>query len=100
MTDEEELDDDAPPSADPVRSYLRKIATVPLLTREQEVALAKQLEAGGLRVRDAVSRDAASVSELVELGRRLSSGEITVRDVIAAPDDDGDPQEDRARVIR
>ena len=99
MTDDSELDA-ASPSADPVRTYLRKIATVPLLTREQEVALAKQLEAGGLRVLDAVSGDAASVTELVELGRRLRSGEIAVAEVIAAPDADDDPDEDRTRVIR
>ena len=38
---------DAPDlSADPIAMYLRDVSAVPLLTREGEVALAKQIEAG------------------------------------------------------
>lgn len=99
MTDEEGPEV-APSSVDPVRSYLRKIATVPLLTREQEVALAKQLEEGGLRILTALSRDAASVSELVELGRLLRTGDVSVGDVIAELDEEADPQAECARVIQ
>jgi len=103
VNDEEETESAPSSSSDPVRSYLRKIATVPLLTREQEVALAKQLEEGGLRILSAVLRDAASVAELVELGRKLKRGEILVRDVVAELDeasDEGDERREAARVIR
>src|SRR5215210_4048162 len=36
-------------SSDPVRLYLRQMGTVPLLTREQEVAIAKRIEAARSR---------------------------------------------------
>ena len=41
---------------DPVRMYLREMGTVPLLTREEEVEIAKRIERGQLRVAKAISR--------------------------------------------
>src|SRR6201994_5210969 len=41
---------------DPVRMYLREMGTVPLLTREGEVEIAKRIERGQLRVMKAISR--------------------------------------------
>jgi RNA polymerase primary sigma factor len=41
---------------DPVRIYLRKMGTVPLLTRQGEVDIAKRIERGELRVLKALSR--------------------------------------------
>jgi len=41
---------------DPVRMYLREMGTVPLLTREGEVEIAKRIERGQLRVLKALSR--------------------------------------------
>ena len=43
---------------DPVRMYLREMGTVPLLTREGEVEIAKRIERGQLRVMKAISRSA------------------------------------------
>jgi len=84
---------------DPVRAYLRTIAAVPLLTREQEIALAKQIEDGGRRLLAAVLRDATSVAELVALGGRLARGELRVRDVVELDDDDADEARETARVV-
>ena len=44
---------------DPVRMYLREMGTVPLLTREGEIELAKRIERGQTAVRKALSRSAA-----------------------------------------
>ena len=43
---------------DPVRVYLREMGSVPLLTREGEVNLARRMERGKLRMQKAVSRSA------------------------------------------
>lgn len=41
---------------DPVRMYLREMGSVPLLTREGEIELAKRIERGQAAVRKAISR--------------------------------------------
>jgi RNA polymerase primary sigma factor len=41
---------------DLVRVYLREMGTVPLLTREREVDLARRMERGKLRMQKAISR--------------------------------------------
>jgi len=41
-------------TADPVRMYLQEMGGVPLLTREEEVAIAKEIESGEREVREAV----------------------------------------------
>src|ERR1041384_7353911 len=40
---------------DPVRLYLREMGVVPLLTREGEVAIAKRIERGKIRMQKAIS---------------------------------------------
>ena len=60
-TTEEGVDLDLTPGAldkanDPVRMYLREMGTVPLLTREGEVEIAKRIERGHLMVLKALSR--------------------------------------------
>ena len=59
---EEDADDSAAP-VDPVRMYLRKMGLVALLTREQEVAIAKRVEEGERRILGAVLGNTASVAE-------------------------------------
>src|SRR6202521_3070510 len=49
---------------DPVRMYLREMGTVPLLTREGEVEIAKRIERGQLRVLKALSRSPIVINEL------------------------------------
>src|SRR5271155_5098083 len=52
----------------PVRMYLREMGTVPLLTREGEVEIAKRIERGQLRVMKAISRSPIVIREIVALG--------------------------------
>src|ERR1700760_4721523 len=58
---------------DPVRVYLREMGSVPLLTREGEVTLARKMERGKLRMQKAISRSPliqSLVAEFAELIRR------------------------------
>ena len=73
---------------DPVRMYLREMGTVPLLTREGEVAIAKRIEQGKLSVIRTVSRTAATARVVVTLGEQLRRGERTVRELVIFRDDE------------
>ena len=53
---------------DPVRMYLREMGTVPLLTREGEVEIAKRIERGQNRVLKALSRSPIVIRELLAMG--------------------------------
>jgi RNA polymerase primary sigma factor len=67
---------------DPVRMYLREMGTVPLLTREGEVEIAKRIERGQLRVMKALSRSSIVIREIVGLGEDLKRGVRNVKEVV------------------
>src|SRR5262245_492152 len=67
---------------DPVRMYLREMGTVPLLTREGEVEIAKRIERGKKAVLRVIARTPMAANEVVRLGEALGAGEISVRDVV------------------
>ena len=68
-------------TADPVRMYLQEMGGVPLLTREEEVAIAKEIEAGEREVREAVFSLDLAVTYVLNLGDRLKRQEIDARHV-------------------
>ncbi|GAA0935445.1 hypothetical protein GCM10009560_43530 [Nonomuraea longicatena] len=57
------LDDSAPGTGDSVKAYLKEIGRVPLLTAEQEIELAKRIEAG-LFARERLDTEPAMAAEL------------------------------------
>ncbi len=67
---------------DPVRMYLREMGTVPLLTREGEVEIAKRIERGQLRVLKAISRSPIVIREILALGEDLKRGVRNVKEVV------------------
>ncbi|HEX8708898.1 MAG TPA: sigma-70 family RNA polymerase sigma factor, partial [Pyrinomonadaceae bacterium] len=73
-------------TADPVRLYLRQMGTVPLLTREQEVSIAKRIERGQIKTHKAISRSFIAIAELLEIGEELEGGALSIRDVVAFSD--------------
>src|SRR5438067_1983871 len=68
---------------DPVRMYLREMGTVPLLTREGEVEIAKRIERGQLRVLKALSRSPIVIKEILALGEDLKKGVRSIKELVA-----------------
>ncbi|HKP12013.1 MAG TPA: sigma-70 factor domain-containing protein, partial [Blastocatellia bacterium] len=76
-------------SYDPVRLYMREMASVALLTREGEIHLAQRIERGKRRVVRAVSRSPICVEHLLQIGEQLRRGKLGVREVVDFSDQDG-----------
>jgi RNA polymerase primary sigma factor len=81
---------------DPVRMYLREMGTVPLLTREGEVEIARRIERGEKNVVKALSRSKYVINQLLEYGQRIRAKEIRVEHLIVV-DDEEDDSVDRKR---
>ena len=73
---------------DPVRMYLREMGTVPLLTREGEIEIAKRIEKGRSEVMRAVTSTHIAVREVVNLAKRLQANRIKIREFIQVTDGD------------
>jgi len=67
---------------DPVRVYLREMGTVPLLTRETEVVIAKRMERGHQLVLKTISRSPFVLKELVAQGAEVRSGARSIKTLI------------------
>ncbi|MEW6381240.1 MAG: RNA polymerase sigma factor RpoD [bacterium] len=66
---------------DPVRLYLREMGTVPLLTREDEVRIAKRIEQGKQRMLKAITRTPVAYREIIDLKNRMVEGKNIPRDI-------------------
>jgi RNA polymerase primary sigma factor len=73
---------------DPVRMYLREMGTVPLLTREGEVEIAKRIERGQMRVLKAISRSPIVIREIAALGEDLKRGVRNIKEVVIFDDEE------------
>src|SRR6195256_7059417 len=89
----EELELDLTPGAldktnDPVRMYLREMGTVPLLTREGEVEIAKRIERGKLAVIKSISRTPTIAKVIMTMGDALKNDERSIRELVTFVDDE------------
>jgi RNA polymerase primary sigma factor len=89
----EELELDLTPGAldktnDPVRMYLREMGTVPLLTREGEVEIARRIERGKLAVIKSISRTPLVAKKVIQLGDALKNGDRTIRELVIFNDEE------------
>lgn len=73
---------------DPVRMYLREMGTVPLLTRDGEVEIAKRIERGQLTVLKVLSRSAVIVREITLIGEQLKRDPSIIKDILQFSDEE------------
>ncbi|MBI5835612.1 MAG: RNA polymerase sigma factor RpoD [Candidatus Eisenbacteria bacterium] len=77
---------------DPVRMYLREMGRVPLLDREGEVKIARRIEDGERRVRQALFRSASTVRELKSLAQKLREDKIRLDEFVQLDFQGGSPE--------
>jgi RNA polymerase primary sigma factor len=92
---EEETADAAGDSSDPVRLYLKEMGNFQLLSREQEVEIAKRIEAGEQEVEKEVLKSPVTLDFLIDLGDRIEAGEAALRDIFEESEEPADPDEER-----
>ena len=80
-------------TADPVRMYLQEMGSVPLLTREEEVAIAKEIETGEREVRQGVFSLDLALQYVMNLAERLRKGEIEARHIFGDDEPETEPVE-------
>ena len=85
-------------TGDPVKMYLREMGLVSLLNREGEIEIAKKIEEGEREVMEAVYGVEASVKDLIDMGKKLRSGDLKIKNVVDnLEDEDGFVEEDMHR---
>ena len=83
-------------SSDPVRLYLKEMGNFQLLSREQEVEIAKRIEAGENEVEEEVLGSPITLDFVIRVGERVEAGEADLRDVFEdAAETPDEPDEER-----
>jgi len=89
----EEVELDLTPGAaestsDPVRVYLREMGASPLLTREEEVEIAKRIERGQVTSLKALSRSPIVIQQVLAMGEDLKRGLRSIKDLVVIDDEE------------
>ena len=82
-------------SSDPVRLYLKEMGNFQLLSREQEVEIAKRIEAGENEVEEEVLGSPVTLDFVIEVGERAEAGEADLRDVFEDNEEPADADDER-----
>jgi RNA polymerase primary sigma factor len=82
-------------SSDPVRLYLKEMGNFQLLSREQEVEIAKRIEAGENEVEDEVLRSPVTLDFVIQMGQAVEAGEADLRDIFEENEEPSDSEEER-----
>ncbi|MCD6486621.1 MAG: RNA polymerase sigma factor RpoD [Syntrophobacterales bacterium] len=69
-------------TGDPVKMYLREMGLVPLLSREEEVKIAKRIEKGEKRIKETLFSLPLFIKKAVDIGNGLRDDKIKVKTVV------------------
>ena len=69
-------------TTDPVRMYMREMGTVDLLTRQDEIRLARRIEDGIRQSLDAIATGPVIIEELIRLADRVDADEMKLTELI------------------
>ncbi len=75
---------------DLIRYYLHEIAGHSLLSREEEIQIAKEIEIGKIMVAKAILSSSLMLREVINMGEKLKKGTLSVRDITNTLDDESD----------
>ena len=76
------VDSDFGRTTDPVRMYMREMGTVGLLTRQDEIVIAKRIEEGLKHMIQAVSACPATIAEILALSEKVKLDEMRIDEII------------------
>jgi len=75
-------------TTDPVKLYLREMGNISLLTREGEIAIAREIERGEKSIIKALSRTRLVLNEVLELEERIKENPFTIQEMFDFSEDD------------
>lgn len=78
---------------DPIRSYLHDIAGHSLLSREDEIAIAKQLKKGRKIIAKAIIECPIMIREIINLGEKIQKGTLNISEITQFDDYEEDDEE-------
>ena len=67
---------------DPVRTYLRQMGQISLLTREQEIEISKKIEACEEELKKVVYQTKAARFEVLELAKKILEGQVQLEAIV------------------
>jgi len=73
---------------DPARIYMREMASLSLLNREEEVEIAKRIEAGEKEILEVILNAPLTIREIISIGEKLKADMITVSEIIKDIEED------------
>jgi len=90
----------ATPLTDSVRAYLRDIGSVPILTRDQEVALAQRIKGGEARIAEETLSSLVALRWALHLRRQIANGSCQLRDLLEGGERLSEPSNGNDKIQR